>query len=529
MLLDDVLGLSAEEFLAYRDLVAMTSTGGLRVGGSGCPSPGRRGPGAARPRATGWWRVGRTTPAGTWPRHRPSPSGRSWPGGRTRSASPSSSSGRLDEVYRDASEGADRRSRSTSSVAPNAVRQRFEQVQLGARQEVLAFVKPPVARHQRPGQHRRGQGRRPRRAVPHRPGALDAGRRPDDDPAGHRRRARASEVRVADSVPLKLVVVDRRLAYLPLASDPGRGRRGAPGPRRAGCSTRLVALFEAVWERATPLVSSPDQVPEGIAKDLDEVDAQVLSLLLAGLTDQAVASHLDLSLRTVQRRGPQPHGPGRRGDPRAAGLAGGPPLGVRLRSGGEAPSAASVAAARAEAAAARPGAEGREPDAAGAHAELGHPTDRSGPAARSPGCVGRRSRSSPRARLAGRGRTGPRASRRARAPARRLPHVRRPSRAPPRRAGRPALHERGQPAVEVVDVVAEDRGRVGASDERRDQGVPARRIGDGPPRPRRRSMPAGRLATANQCRGPSRSGTNPKRRRGPTSHGGAEEVHRGHR
>jgi DNA-binding NarL/FixJ family response regulator len=35
---------------------------------------------------------------------------------------------------------------------------------------------------------------------------------------------------------------------------------------------------------------------------IDDLDAQVLALLLSGLTDQAIAGQLRLSLRTVQRR-----------------------------------------------------------------------------------------------------------------------------------------------------------------------------------------------------------------------------------
>ena len=35
---------------------------------------------------------------------------------------------------------------------------------------------------------------------------------------------------------------------------------------------------------------------------LPELDTRILGLLLAGLTDQAVANHLGLSMRTVQRR-----------------------------------------------------------------------------------------------------------------------------------------------------------------------------------------------------------------------------------
>jgi DNA-binding NarL/FixJ family response regulator len=35
---------------------------------------------------------------------------------------------------------------------------------------------------------------------------------------------------------------------------------------------------------------------------LPELDSRILGLLLAGLTDQAVANQLNLSMRTVQRR-----------------------------------------------------------------------------------------------------------------------------------------------------------------------------------------------------------------------------------
>jgi DNA-binding NarL/FixJ family response regulator len=47
---------------------------------------------------------------------------------------------------------------------------------------------------------------------------------------------------------------------------------------------------------------SGDGVVENDPGEVDELDAQVLALLLSGLTDQAVAGQLGLSLRTVQRR-----------------------------------------------------------------------------------------------------------------------------------------------------------------------------------------------------------------------------------
>ena len=38
------------------------------------------------------------------------------------------------------------------------------------------------------------------------------------------------------------------------------------------------------------------------ADRIDEIDARILTLLLAGLTDQAIGGQLGMSLRTVQRR-----------------------------------------------------------------------------------------------------------------------------------------------------------------------------------------------------------------------------------
>ena len=301
-MLDDVLGLSPDESLAYRDLVGIASSSGEELAGRLAVSP------ADAERMLRALEVHGLV-------------ARSGNDSRRYVAEPPSIAlgallarrqdevrlaelelGRLDEVYRNASEG-----RGPTDVidvvrGADAVRQRFEQVQLGAREEVLAFVKPPVA--VTTAKDNTAEDQAVARGVQYRividRAMLDAEEAMVQQASDA---ARAGErVRVSDSVPLKLVVIDRRLAYLPIASEPGRAAAGALLVHESGLLDALVALFEAVWERATPLVSSPDQVPEGAAKDLDEVDAQVLSLLLAGLTDQAVASHLDLSLRTVQRR-----------------------------------------------------------------------------------------------------------------------------------------------------------------------------------------------------------------------------------
>ena len=64
----------------------------------------------------------------------------------------------------------------------------------------------------------------------------------------------------------------------------------------------LLALFEAEWERAVPMVTDADQSREHLGVHVDDLDARIISLLLAGYADHAVASQTETSMRTVQRR-----------------------------------------------------------------------------------------------------------------------------------------------------------------------------------------------------------------------------------
>jgi len=108
------------------------------------------------------------------------------------------------------------------------------------------------------------------------------------------------EVRFADQVPLKLIIVDRRLALMPLTSS--GDVVGALLVRESTLLDALIALFENVWDQATPMLVGTSGLTGDVAQQVDDEDAQVLGLLLAGLTDQAVAKQLGTSLRTVQRR-----------------------------------------------------------------------------------------------------------------------------------------------------------------------------------------------------------------------------------
>ncbi|MFE7752682.1 helix-turn-helix domain-containing protein [Streptomyces sp. NPDC057428] len=120
----------------------------------------------------------------------------------------------------------------------------------------------------------------------------------------------AGEVaRSVPHLPLRLAVADRAIAICPLV--PG-GPAGSPVEptaallRDSSLLEALTALFERYWEDAVPLhvsdtgtVSGTDDAP-GTAP-LRESDRRLLSLLIAGITDKAIASQMGLSRRTIQR------------------------------------------------------------------------------------------------------------------------------------------------------------------------------------------------------------------------------------
>ncbi|MFU8874379.1 helix-turn-helix domain-containing protein [Micromonospora sp. SL4-19] len=115
------------------------------------------------------------------------------------------------------------------------------------------------------------------------------------------------QVRVVESLPIKLVLADAELGLVPLTVESG-GEPGAVLLHRSGLLSAMDALFEIVWRHAHPLdVSALVGLTDGDATAVDangptELDRKILALLLAGLTDHVVANQLDVSLRTLQRR-----------------------------------------------------------------------------------------------------------------------------------------------------------------------------------------------------------------------------------
>ncbi|MEU4292126.1 helix-turn-helix domain-containing protein [Kribbella sp. NPDC026596] len=108
------------------------------------------------------------------------------------------------------------------------------------------------------------------------------------------------QARIADDLPTKLAVADRELALLPLDwATPAHDAALLVHP----CSLldALVALFETVWSRASPLSVTES---DGLSAEatMSAEDRHLLSLLVAGLTDDAAGARLGVSRRTVARR-----------------------------------------------------------------------------------------------------------------------------------------------------------------------------------------------------------------------------------
>ncbi|ESQ01058.1 Sugar-specific transcriptional regulator TrmB [Streptomyces sp. ADI96-15] len=181
-----------------------------------------------------------------------------------------------------------------------AVSQRFLQMQYGAKREVCALVTgAPVAVT---GQENAAEDQAADRGVVYR---VVLEREVVAGPGGLREVAEAmgreERVRVVERVPTKLVIADGSLAMVPLTP------RGAAAPaalvvHACGLLESLSGLFESVWRDALPLRLGADGPVEEAPDGPDVTDLEILSLLLAGLTDVSVAKQLDLGLRTVQRK-----------------------------------------------------------------------------------------------------------------------------------------------------------------------------------------------------------------------------------
>lgn len=172
------------------------------------------------------------------------------------------------------------------------VRQRFLQVQSGATGDLRAFVKPRpllVTAQDNPAEGEavaRGVAYRVvlERSMLEQPGMV--GNIADTLAAGE-------QIRATESLPLRMLIADGEVGLVPLSAS---GEPGAVVVHPSGLLDALVGLFELVWQRSTEVFEAGD---DGGTPGLDE---RIVALLLQGFPDKAIATQLEVSPRTVQRR-----------------------------------------------------------------------------------------------------------------------------------------------------------------------------------------------------------------------------------
>ncbi|MFB8266132.1 LuxR C-terminal-related transcriptional regulator [Streptomyces sp. NPDC055955] len=185
-----------------------------------------------------------------------------------------------------------------------ATRHRFTQLLGGARQEILVFpTEVAVAVDQESADPmvedalRRGVAVRTVISRHHlqADGTMAAARQSSD--AG-------VQVRVAEDVPVRMLVCDRATALMSLSQEAGCNEADSLVIHGTALVQALAVLFEQYWRRAhrLPLEAEPSDAGEPGAVGPTAEDRLILSLLALGLSDRKIAAQLDISLRTVERR-----------------------------------------------------------------------------------------------------------------------------------------------------------------------------------------------------------------------------------
>ncbi|MFD7939393.1 LuxR C-terminal-related transcriptional regulator [Streptomyces sp. NPDC048253] len=105
-----------------------------------------------------------------------------------------------------------------------------------------------------------------------------------------------AEVRTAPSLPIRMLIYDRRVALVPV--DPDNSALGALEVTDPGTVTVILALFEQIWSTSRPV---GDTTPATDDDGLSPQERELLLLLSQGLTDERAGRQLGLSARSVRR------------------------------------------------------------------------------------------------------------------------------------------------------------------------------------------------------------------------------------
>jgi DNA-binding CsgD family transcriptional regulator len=102
-----------------------------------------------------------------------------------------------------------------------------------------------------------------------------------------------TEVRILPHIRMSLGLADEGIALLPLTSSETAGVLLVQSSVIVGA---LWEYFELLWERAIPFGGSGSN-----GQGLPEIQIKILRLLVQGLSDEAIAQRVNLSLTTVRR------------------------------------------------------------------------------------------------------------------------------------------------------------------------------------------------------------------------------------
>jgi sugar-specific transcriptional regulator TrmB/DNA-binding CsgD family transcriptional regulator len=102
--------------------------------------------------------------------------------------------------------------------------------------------------------------------------------------------AAGEQARTHPDVPMKLAIADRTQALLPLAADAVID--SALVVHTSALLEALIRMFELLWDQSVPVVRAHESA----------IDQRLLTLLSAGLKDDAIARQLGVSSRTIGRR-----------------------------------------------------------------------------------------------------------------------------------------------------------------------------------------------------------------------------------
>lgn len=168
----------------------------------------------------------------------------------------------------------------------------FVRLQQEAREQVRTLDRPPYALTTTNPVEETALGKGVAYRVVYAPEALEWPGVLDDI---RRLIGRGEQARVLPGLRVKVAIADHRLALMPLSLDLTDVRAAVIRP-----STLLDALvdyWQSCWEHAAPL-----GLDAGADDPLAEDDRLMLSLMVSGLKDEAIARQLGWSIRTMRRR-----------------------------------------------------------------------------------------------------------------------------------------------------------------------------------------------------------------------------------